>query len=69
MHSYSKFHTLPLTGISLILVGLSVLIKFAGTIWINNEIAQLTREYSEHIHTAVEIFTYFLWDLFLFQVM
>lgn len=49
MHSYSKLHTLPLTGISLIFVGLSVLIKFAGTIWIHNEIAQLTREYSEYI--------------------
>lgn len=48
MSTFSKQRcTLSFAGISLVFVGLSLLVKLAGSIWIHKQISHLTREYSE----------------------
>jgi hypothetical protein len=37
---------LSLTGLSLLFIALSVLVKAVGTLWIKKQISALTREYS-----------------------
>ncbi|KAF8971920.1 hypothetical protein BDZ97DRAFT_1650644 [Flammula alnicola] len=47
MRSFSKrWAPASLTGVSLLFIALSFLVKLVGTLWINKQIAHLTREYS-----------------------